>query len=377
MLSSYLLRRAAEAYGNQQGCEVVLHEVKEFRAGRVVRCTVEASSAVDDTVVVKAAEDVTGSRRGMAAIRNEHAALTFLRRLGSTSSARLLADDIDCGLLIIEDLGDAPSLAHVLLYGSRSAAERATQAHARWLGTLHAETVGQFEAYEAIREQLDLRDAPNRFVLRGRDVRDCVKSLPELLAGIGLPTLRADSDLETVLAELDDPGDLLALSTGDPCPGNDAVFETGVRCFDLEAAGFRHALLDAAHYAVPFPNCWCWRQLPGGISGSMIEAHRRQLARTSTQAADEARYFVALIRAAAAWILWTLDQRLPDLDSSTNAATRVVRSLDNFADLARAHGELLALAGECENVADVIRSRWRVVPPVTYPALGGPMWTGS
>ena len=377
MLSTDLLRRAADAYSIRQGCKVVLREVKEFRAGRVVRCAVEASSATDHTVVVKAADDDPDSRRGMAAVRNELAALMFLRELGSTSSARLLADDIDNGVLVIEDLGDAPSLAHVLLYASRAAAERATLAHARWLGTLHAESVGRFDAYEAIREQLDLRDALGRFMLRGRDVRDCVNSLPGRLAEHGLPTLQADIDLETVIDELADPGDLLALSTGDPCPGNDAVFETGVRCFDLEAATFRHALLDAAHYTVPFPNCWCWRQLPGDISATMLETHRLQLARTSTQAEDTGRYFVALTRASAAWVLWTLDQRLPNAGRSANAATRVVTALENFADLARAHGELPALAGDCRNLADAVRGRWPVVPPATYPAFGGPMWTGA
>lgn len=94
-------------------------------------------------------------------------------------------------------------------------------------------------------------------------MRSCIRDLPGLLVAQELPPLAGQGDdLDAILAELAEPGDFLALSGGDACPDNERVTSERVRLIHLEAATFRHALVDAAYYVIPFPNCWCWRACP-------------------------------------------------------------------------------------------------------------------
>jgi hypothetical protein len=343
-----------------------LREVEEFRAGRVVRCAVDGDGAGrGETVIVKVAERGEGRVRGIGAIHNEQAALELLGLAGSDVAAGLLASDAESGVLVLEDMGDGPSLATALLGGDEADAEDAAVASARALGTLHAQTIGFAESYYEIRGRLGPIDREaDLFTLRGTDLRTCVADLP---AG-------CQSDVDVVLQELAEPEDFLTLSGGDPCPDNGRLGAAGFRFFDFEAASCRHALVDAAHYVMPFPNCWCWRRLPEDLASRMLDTHREELARASVQAADADRYASALARAAGAWAIWTMDRRLPQVPVDEVARTRTVEALSNFARYAVDHDELPNLRQHCDDLANTISQRWSVTETGTYPAFGGPPW---
>lgn len=376
MLEKEDLVAAERALSSVRSERVGLREMTEFRPGRVARCLVEQGQTHEnETVIVKGPDRAKAPALGWGPFEAECAALKVLDDVGARSTAQLLAVDAASRVLVLEDLGDSPSLAHVLLYSQRPAAEAALIASARALGRLHSATFGNTETYDVVRSRLGPFDpVAERFTLRGRDVRRSIVKLAPLLDTHQLPAVSATADLEVVLDELADPGDFLVLTTGDPCPGNEAVLPSEVRYFDLEAAAPRHALLDVAHYVVPFPNCWCWRRLPQDIAEQMLEAHREEFARTSPAGSDVDRYRSALVRVTAAWIVWTLERRLPAAEQDVDVQARIVEALENFSRFAKDQQELTSLAEDCDKIVVTLRDRWPAASPADYPALGGPPW---
>jgi hypothetical protein len=374
MLGSADLVCAQRILSRVRGHVVRLREVAEFRVGRVVRCHVEPDG---DTVIVKVPDREDNADRDLATVHAEYAALQFLNGRNVDVVPLLLGGDPRAGVLVLEDLGDGPSLASFLLADDGTAASQALVDSARTLGALHAETVGCEDGYYEIRERLSPVDREaERFTLRGVDIRSCIRDLPVLLGDYDLPTpTRHRDEVESIVAELAEPGDFLALSSGDPCPDNERVHRDGVKFFDFEAATFRHALVDAAHYIIPFPNCWCWRVIPDRVVSSTLDVYRTQLSVRCVQAANDHRYCEALARTSAAWVLWTLMRRLPHVADQPQARQRIVVALSNFSRFARRSNELPDLTEYCETLLGFMNATFPNATIATYPAFGGPPWS--
>lgn len=211
---------------------------------------------------------------------------------GAGSVVVKVADgDGGTGGMVLEDLGDGPSLATLLLGDDPTAAAEGARRSAASLGALHAASIGAAQAFTALRRQPDpgYDPRPQRLLLRGRAADTLIAGLPGLLVEHDLPELRsaASAELAGVVDTLAEPGQFLVLSNGDPCPDNERVGPAGSRFFDFEVAGYRHALADAAHYRLPFPNCWCWRRLPAEVAGAMETAYRTALATACPAAVDD------------------------------------------------------------------------------------------
>lgn len=355
------------------GRAVRLVVVAEPRSGRVLRCRVDGGDV--GSVIVKGAEPGEGLR-GLATVHNELAALEVLGQSAPGAAPRLLGADPALGVLVMEDLGDGPSLATYLRNGDPVVAARAAVTSAAALGALHASTAGEAGGYEQARAALSPSDLPaHRLLLRGRHAGDAVDALPELVAAHDLPALptAASAELTAAVDELAAPGPFLALSSGDPCPDNELHTEGDVRFFDFEAAAARHALIDAAYYLLPFPNCWCWRPLPADLAAEMLVAYRTALAAGCSAAADDARWRLGLHRAAAAWLAVTVRRRLPLAGDDELERQRLLVALGALAPLDGGPPPLPALSSWAERAAQVLRRRWPTTPsPGPYPAFGGP-----
>ncbi len=347
---------------------------EELRPQRVVRLPAAQPGAV--SVVVKVADDETQRR----ALHNEVAALRLLDRLGTGATPRLLADDPASGVLVMEDLGDGPSLATLLLGDDPVAATEAAYRSAASLGSLHAASIGSSDAFAVLRRRID--DAHDlrhdRLLLRGVPIDEGIDRLPPLLAAHSLPPLPpgARSELDDVVGTLTDPGAFLVLSNGDPCPDNERVVPGGSRFFDFEAAGYRHALVDVAHYRIPFPNCWCWRAVPGDVSHGMETSYRTALAAGCGAALDDAAYEPAMVRTTAAWLIWLLHRRLTaaTTDGDARSRQRIVHSLTGIAGDGHADAVMPAFTGWVRATLAALGPAWPETgsPAPTYPAFGGP-----
>lgn len=175
-------------------------------------------------------------------------------------------------VLVIEDLGRAPTLQDKLRGSDARVAERALLSWARSLGRMHATTAGREADFDALLRRLGgpVKEE-NRMATVGRE-------LPGLLAeltGVAMPgDVRefAEHAWEQACS-----GVYRAFSPVDLSPDNNLVTSSGVRFLDFERGQVRNALIDAAHLRVPFVSCAEPRALPAGMSEAMIAVWRAEV----------------------------------------------------------------------------------------------------
>ncbi|MEU8386302.1 hypothetical protein [Streptosporangium sp. NPDC048865] len=182
----------------------------------------------------------------------------------------LLGVDASVPLLVMEDLGSAPTLADVLLGDDPRAARDGLSAWARGLGRLAAASV---------RRRADLAGLSARY---GMGVPSWdedpwparyAAGFPAALAGIGIeapPELAGE--LERIATT--DADDYLAFTPGDTCPDNNLLTPDGLRLIDFESACYQPVFLTAAYCRMPFSSCWCVFRLPAGLAESIEETYR-------------------------------------------------------------------------------------------------------
>lgn len=308
---------------------------------------------------------------------NEWSGNRFLNELNADPplNARLLAADRTTGLLILEDLGDGGCLADRAQGDDPTAAEAAFLAYASELGRLHALTAGRQAEWRRLR--LEVGGVGQE---REREGDDWLKNrMPEFLKVCGLleitPPPGFDAEVETVRQTLDAPGPFEVFSPNDTCPDNHRLTPDGtLRFFDFEWGGFRHALLDAAYFHLPFPTCWCVNRLPDGLPQRMEAAYRAQLTQGCPAANDEARFQHDLSCACAYWLTttlsWNLEIALKE-DGQWGVSSVRQRHLMRpaaFADRCERYGHLPALTALARTIVAELNTRWPDAEPMPlYP----------
>jgi hypothetical protein len=199
---------------------------------------------------------------------------------------------------------------------------------------------------------------------------------PEELSVLNLEWTQAmNADLEQVEAALLDPGPILALSHGDPCPDNTRLLDGELLLFDFEHAGFRHALLDGAYAHSPFPTCWCTSRLPDRLIPVLEAAYRAEIAKAVEEATDDAWFGRALVTACAYWLMSGFISMSDCLKGDqvwgiSTTRQRVLYRLDVFSRLALAHNHLQALASHTRLLQEQLSAIWTEVEPMPlYPAF--------
>jgi hypothetical protein len=295
-------------------------------------------------------------------------AWTYIRRDGeclqdaaaSGVVPQVLALDEDHRVLVMEDLGTGPSLADLLLGEDAEAAAAALVEYARSLGKLHRAT------------RSDAGFADEGVHLAG-DVVTAIERLSTGLASIDI-TIDDDAldDVGTVALEIADPGPLLAVAHGDPCPDNTSILADGsVALFDFEWGSRASAMLDVAYLHLPFPSCWCANEIPAGVVAEAERAYRDEFDCTDS-------YFASgLAAAAVAWcvttISWDVDRFTGD-DVAWGIAGRRPRYLTRLHTtraLCERAGRFGAFRAFTERLEDAFAARWpdaaAGLPP--YPAF--------
>ncbi|HEX8697174.1 MAG TPA: hypothetical protein VF746_32440 [Longimicrobium sp.] len=301
---------------------------------------------------------------------------------GGAMAPRLYGVDRALGVLALEDLGEGECLADRLTGADPHAAERALLAYAAALGRLHAATAGRRAELDTVRERIGARGETDaeRETRPGVWRRECVAPFLAACESLGVgaaPGVEREAD--AVAAMVERPGALEAFTPGDTCPDNHRLEGGGVRFFDFEFCGFRHALLDAAYFRSPFPSCWCVHRLPEGVPARMEAAYRAELAPARPEVADDAAFRAAMARASAYWLLWTLGLA-PDhgLDLAgalaqdrpwgpASVRQRHLLRLETFAAHADARGTLPALAETAAALAGRLRALWPDASMPLYP----------
>lgn len=317
------------------------------------------------TVVVKAYRPEPDA---LSAFTAEAAALAF-----GVAGPRLLAVDPGTPLIVMEDLGDAPSVADLLLGGDAEAAHAALLDWAGGLGRLCAGTVGREPELAALRERYD-RGHPAWH--RDRHVERCAR-LPGLLADLGsAPPAGLDEDLAEVLA-VADPAHYPVFSPGDTCPDNNLLTAGGLRVLDFELASYHCVFLDAAYPVMPFATCWCVFRLPAAVADQITTAFRTEVVRAYPALADDTVWWPGVRRAVAAWTINLTTLLLPGIAGADRPAHADRRPVATWRQILRYRwrflADLLAAADELPAVAAAMRSLlaatggWGVGPLPFYP----------
>lgn len=305
------------------------------------------------TYVVKSY--VGGSRRSWA---RERVGLAAAGPLGV--APRLLAVAEDPPVVVMEDLGSAPSVADHLLGTDATAADDALLAWATTLGRLHAGTHADRDAIArsfAEAEAVAAGEAPADLFVAGVG-GSLEKATVDWATTADLIGLSGSPDVAALAGRLALP-DHHALSPADVCPDNNLLTDDGCRLIDFEWAEVRHPGWDAAYLAVPWPTCWCSWRIPESSAERAFDAYGDAAAEGIPYVASDA--FRTDVQAArACWALvsvsWSLDDALtqdqaPD-PSSPGTRPRMQHRLGLVADSGTAAA---SFAGE---VLEHTRQRW-------------------
>lgn len=327
--------------------------------------------------------DAQGMETDAGRFRAEWAAHLFLDRLGADPplSPRLQAADPRAGVLVMEDVGEGPSLADRLTGDDAGAAVRAMERYAAGMGRLHAATLGRRAELEAARASIGAGETwTDRDVCPGIWEAECLApflAVCERLEVGPAPGFEAEARAAADAVRADAP---VAFSPGDTCPDNHRRGADGhLRFFDFEFCGFRHPLLDAAYFRVPFPTCWCVGRAPDPVAPRLDAAYRAALSSAWPQAADDAWYRRQMARALGFWLLETLTF-LPGEGMHLAAALerdrpwglagtreRHLLRLDTFAETAEGWSELPAMAETARTLAARLRALWPETGVPRYP----------
>jgi phosphotransferase family enzyme len=289
----------------------------------------------------------------------ELAALQFLSDdLGLGLAPRVIAADLAAGFLVLEDLAPRVALDQLIRRDGATAHLGLLAAFARAHGELGAATAGQAGTYRARCAALGFPapagSAPGRLAGLWDQGHEDATALGAPIAG------PAASELTAVLEELNAPGPFLTLSHGDAESNNVLVLESGpadARLIDFEAAGYAHALIDAACLYVPGPG-WISVGDPGATG--LADQYRCALVRGVAEAQDDKRYGFALAAACMSWALLRL-RRFTVLDTRApgdHSRLQLVETLESAARTAEAHRALPHLAGWARHMAGLLRCRW-------------------
>ncbi len=358
----------------------------------VLRC----ESAAGGTVIVKSYPATEEGRAGFCA---EAAGLEFIT--GSGVAPDLLATDPVHRVVVMRDLGAAPSLADVLLRPSREQPPaRARQALLDWAracGELAAGTAGREQEFEvllaayqaATSSTAEAGPAEAGLTAAGPAgppahwLERRIWQVPGLLAGLS-PELRVEppaglaGDLAAVTSLLT-AQDYRVFSPGDQCPDNNLLTSGGVRFIDFESAEFHSVFLDAAYLRMPFSSCWCVFRLPADLAGAAQATYRELVARKYPDLAADEIWLPGVRRAGAAWTLHALTYLLrPSVlaDGSLNplaTAAPTARQLLHYrwkwlAGELESAGELPALTALLRDLLTATQS-WNPPPLPPYPAF--------
>jgi hypothetical protein len=292
---------------------------------------------------------------------NEWAGLQFLTETsgGASPSPRFYAGDRDRGLLVIEDLGKSRRLDHVLLGDDPDSAETMLVTLAATLGRMQALTVGNEAEFDRIRSSLGPRerrptsDDGNRLTTMLRNMAQ--------VAGVE-PALGIDQELRAVTKNLAEPGPFLAYLHHDPCPDNCLITDDGLKLVDFEFGGYGHALQDGIYGRIHFPSCWCVNRIREGVPLAMEAAYRAELIKGCPEAADDKRFYRAVVEACAACVINSHHAlTLAGEDGRWGISTMRQRALLRFdivAELTKEYDHLNSVGATVRAIAEKLRSQW-------------------
>ena len=239
---------------------------------RMVRTPVTAERVLSvsaDAAVVRCRSErgpmvVKVQTGGKELASSERMALRLLSRAGCLATP--VTPIVGVSVVVMEDLGDVPTVRDRLFDFDAAAARVALEGLAEALGTVHRYGHGLHPVFARGRA------GPPRAEVEASQLQEALRVLPRVLSPIDVSV---PEGVEALVAEavqrLAAPGDAMALTHGDPHGGNALLSHRGVVLVDFEKAGRRHVLSDVVQWVVGPP-------LPVEVREAMLASWQRAVA---------------------------------------------------------------------------------------------------
>ncbi|ETK34035.1 hypothetical protein [Microbispora sp. ATCC PTA-5024] len=330
------------------------------RRSTVLRCR----TGDGGSVIVKS---YAAEREGLRSFTSEAAGLSL-----GLAGPRLLGADPAARLVVMADLGTAPSLADVLLGDDPAAGADGLLAWARGLGRLAARSAGRRADLARLRARYDLG------VPSWEDEPWIGQRMSGLLAWLEAARFPVPYGLADELSAIRETveREYPAFTPGDTCPDNNLLAPDGLRLLDFEAAGFQSVFLTAAYCRMPFSTCWCVFRLPAGLAAEVERAFRAEVVPAFPELADDAVWQAGTARAVAVWtvdVTAALLARVLDEDGPMHPTRRPVPTIRQVLrhrwETASGLEEYPALVKTMRLLLDVFAATWAAPPLPVYPAF--------
>jgi len=358
-----------------------IHRLEPVYGTTVFRCTMARPfDDLGESVIVKRGRGAGEFRSEAAMMQNEIAALRFLTANELPFGPRFITCDIEAGIVVMEDLGDGPSLEDLLFDDDPRAAIDGLVAFGTALGELHAATAGHADAFLTAQGQQGSGWIGSEAVgPMGTSYRSSWEALRTSIgAHPGLPQPRdVRPDIDAMLLTLAPTAPYLAMTNGDPCPANTRFASGVLRFLDFEMATFHHALLDLTALHMPFPACPCWSLMPDDAAAPAIQAWRDAFVRHHPGVLDDEEYFAGvaaacLARAIVRSLRWTrLDAADEPHPVGFTKRAQLVATIDAAVRVAQRSEALSALTAWFAVLSEALKVRWSTapLPRTVFPAF--------
>ena len=221
----------------------------------------------------------------------------------------LIAHDATQRVIVLEDLGLAPTLAEKLVGDDARSAERALLAWAHVLGRIHVSTADREADFNALTRRFGAKPEQDAMASKARTA---LAELPGLLLDVLGVTRSANAEKQADrAAKLLNSNRYRAFGLSDACADNNLVTSKGLRFLDFEDGCVRDVVLDAAYLRVPFPLCGCSFRLPSGMAEAMLAAWRAEVSAVWPDLQDDSVLMPRLLDAQLLWVWLSTWMLLP------------------------------------------------------------------
>lgn len=366
-----LLEQAARVLGGSSQ-RIALVDPEIFPSPhRLVRCRVVGGRQGTATVVVKqitttefTASDGDGSSHRLL---NEWATLLFLNDLSLEGPwPRLLGGSVDDSFVVLEDLGEHPTVLSILMASGREDPVPAIKALGFTLGEMHSRAYGQMERFRRAKMELGAESPRSDSTHRLADSRHTFERCFQALDVEPHPGFWEE------VADLDDiihtPGPLHTVIHADAGPHN--FLWNGARAVlvDYEFATVGHCLLDVVSARLGFPHSSDSHTVPFDAVEALEGAYRSAAASVFPQFEDEATFQRSVTDACAHWALarWAgLWQRLFS-DAAVGGSDETIPKMRSqaftvyrrFTTTARESGHRLPIVATTESFMEALQRKF-------------------
>ena len=236
----------------------------------------------------------------------EQDSLQFLSKLLADNSLapRVLASDRSAGLLIMEDLGDNPTVQDILFDDNVQNAQQRLIQVAKQMARLHGASLGQEGEFDAITQGSAAMPVDAASDLREANL---LSHLQTSLTGMQAGELDK-SALTSLEATLHNPADFRTLTHCDAGVHNFLAIEDDVRIMDFEFARYANGFLDLACLRLGFPVAFKAHRIPPSLLTEIENAYRTTLTAYYSPAQDDKWFRQMMSAACTHWALvWMMN----------------------------------------------------------------------